>query len=422
MELLKKTSLIFITISLFVFFISGILLYVILKNTSDKNINRELMVEFENVSRNLDNLLDTGKTELILPLNLNIIKVEKPDVMIANGLTLKDTILTDPVNHSFQKYRKVTGYQNLNDFNYSITIYKSLIQSEELIEQLIIALTSMTILLILAVFFVTKNISGKIWSDFFKSLETIKGFELTKTKKVTLPPSDISEFNELNSVLNIMIDRIYSDFENLKEFTENITHEMQTPLAIIKSKFELFLQIENLSEEQAMVLSDITANISRLKKLNQGLVLLSRIENKQFTETNPVEIHQVVQDIVENLSYYSDSRNLQVSLEIDNPITVHMNNTLADVLISNLIKNAFVHSPENATVRIKASAKTLYVKNTGPDKLHNLKIFSRFVKANSKTNSLGIGLSLVRKICSQYGFEVGYTYEKKFHIFFIRFR
>jgi signal transduction histidine kinase len=420
MKLLTKTSLIFITISLFVFFISGILLYVILKQTTDQNINEELQIQFEHISRNLDQILNE-QDKLIIPYNTKIEKVHPDTVHISNEISLKDTILAGPATDSYQVYRQITGYLQSNGNIYRITSFKSLIQAEELIEQLIVALTSMAVLLILGVFFVIRTISERIWSDFFHSLEKIKKFDLSKDMKVELPPSDISEFNELNNVLNIMIGRICSDFENLKEFTENITHEMQTPLAIIKSKAELFLQSKELSEEQALILSQITSNVTRLTKLNKGLVLLSRIENNQFTETNNINMTALLRESLSNLDYLSDSKRLNVHINTSDSIHVSINKTLAEVLITNLIKNAFVHSPEEGTVVVESEENSILVKNSGKNELSDLKIFDRFVKSNFKTNSLGIGLSLVRNICSQYGFQIKYAFIDKFHVFTVVF-
>lgn len=421
MKLLTKTSFIFITISLFVFFISGIFLYIILKKASDRNINKELYTQFEHISRNLPAIIDTGKSEIYLPFNLYIQQTTSAGAHIANGIELNDTILHDPVSNSYQIYRKITGYSTTGNKTFKITVYKSLIQSDELLEQLIIAITSMTVLLILGVFFVARFISERIWSDFFHTLETIKKFDLSGNKKFDLPPSDMSEFNELNNVLNIMIARIYSDFENLKEFTENITHEMQTPLAIIKSKVELFLQSKDLSEDQALILNDVSANITRLTKLNKGLVLLSRIENEQFTGTDELNITELINDSLENMSYIPESKNLLVQKKLISPLVVPMNKSLAEILVNNLVKNAFVHTPDHGNVVIEENEKKVIIKNTGKDELNDLQIFERFVKGNFQSNSLGIGLSLVQKICSKYGFTIQYSYDKKYHVFTIDF-
>ena len=421
MKLLTKTSLIFITISLFVFFISGVFLYLIIKKTSDKNIDNELKTQFEHIGRSIPSLVDSTDTDLFLPFNFQIHKIDPSNRSNTSDLTIKDTILLDPYTNNYQIYRQITGFQFFGSNIYQITIFKSLIPSDELLEQLIIVFTSMTVLLILGVFFFTRNISERIWSDFFQSLDTIKKFDLAKNTKANLPPSDISEFNELNNVLNIMIARICSDFENLKEFTENITHEMQTPLAIIKSKAELILQMKNLSEEQAVILGEILNSISRLTKLNKGLVLLSQIENQQFAEINEVNFRQLIDESIDNLSFIADSKQLLVQNEVSKPIYIKMNRTLADILIGNLIKNAFVHSPEKGNVIIRFEGNVIIVSNTGLSELNDLKIFERFVKGNFKSNSLGIGLSLVRKICGKYGFSIQYSFNNKYHEFSIVF-
>jgi signal transduction histidine kinase len=106
---------------------------------------------------------------------------------------------------------------------------------------------------------------------------------------IKLEPSEIEEFSELNSSINHMTSKMSSDYKK-SEFTENASHEFQTPLAIIKGKIDLLLQENTLKEEAMTLLISIEEATSRLSRINKSLLLLSKIENQQYEKTDTVAV------------------------------------------------------------------------------------------------------------------------------------
>ncbi len=122
------------------------------------------------------------------------------------------------------------------------------------------------------------------------------------------------------------------------------SHEMQTPLAIIRSRIELMINQPELTEKVAGILGDITDANNRLTQLNRTLLLLAKIENNQFPETEEVNVSSMVDDIIEmygNL-YEPDFPTVQVNK--GEPLIIRANRSLVEILLSNIIKNAVIHN------------------------------------------------------------------------------
>jgi signal transduction histidine kinase len=238
-----------------------------------------------------------------------------------------------------------------------------------------------------------------------------------------LQDSDVKEFADLNRVLRAMTERIKNDYLNLKEYTENASHEIQTPLAIINSKLELLLQSGEMNEKQYKALADAYEASIRLSKYNSTLILLAKIENKQFPESKMVSPELILNTLLENLDDLIRSKKLVVVKQITPDMTVQMNPYLAEMLIVNLVKNAVRHNVKGGKLLLEVGETFLQISNTGPDlPLDNNLLFKRFYKSSSSPESLGLGLAIVQKICSLYGFEVSYSFWDQMHCLKICFK
>jgi signal transduction histidine kinase len=207
----------------------------------------------------------------------------------------------------------------------------------------------------------------------------------------------------------------------LKRFTENASHEIQTPLAIIKTKIELLAQSE-LNESQANVIQTLNDVVNRISKLNQSLLLLTKIENGQFADTECVNISKVLERHIINFEELAEAKNITITKNIIEECEVKMNESLAVVLISNIMVNAIKHNLSHGVIDIELEVNKLSVSNSGevPTKGAS-SLFERFEKDTSSADSLGLGLSIVKEICDRYGFQVNYNYTDKMHTISIRF-
>ncbi|MDR1585613.1 MAG: HAMP domain-containing histidine kinase, partial [Prevotellaceae bacterium] len=241
-----------------------------------------------------------------------------------------------------------------------------------------------------------------------------------------IPPLDnntrISEFKELGEAALEMSRRNAKVYESQKQFIENAAHELQTPLSISLTKLELLAAKENLSEEQLLEIDEIYRSLNRAVKLNKSLLLQARIENKQFFETKDVNITALVKENTSDLSDIFEEKNITVSIKEESDCVVPMNESLAQILVGNLLKNAFVHNITRGNIEIALSAGVLSVKNTGGKALDASLIFNRFYRSiDSKNNeSTGLGLAIAKSICDNYRFQLNYRYDKV-HIFTLKF-
>ena len=113
------------------------------------------------------------------------------------------------------------------------------------------------------------------------------------------------------------MEKIRTDFVNLKEFTENASHEIQTPLAIIKSKLEMVLQDKSLNDKQYQQIQAAFESTIRLSKLNEALLLLSRIENQQFVGQKEIDFCLLLQTRVQYLEELFDLKKIEVTMQLN---------------------------------------------------------------------------------------------------------
>jgi signal transduction histidine kinase len=277
------------------------------------------------------------------------------------------------------------------------------------------------ILLMLGVLFLANRLLlRRIWQPFYRTLEGIRAFNLSSRQLLPVEPTEIEEFQRLDEAARQMTEKISRDFEMLKSFTENASHEMQTPLAIINSKLDLLIQDPRMREEHHRPVQAMYDAIGRLRQLNQSLLLLTKIENNQFSQTESVDLAPLIEEKLTQLEDPLKDRQLQVHRELSG-MQVAINSYLADILLNNLLINAIRHNKTAGQVDIQLHKGSLRISNTGPAPSFDPEtIFDRFVKG-SHSGGTGLGLAIVRQICDNYQFGVDYTYAGDMHTVEIRF-
>ena len=220
-----------------------------------------------------------------------------------------------------------------------------------------------------------------------------------------------------------MMQKITSDFVILKEFTENASHEMQTPLAIIKSKLEHVMQDKTLTDRQHHQIKSAFESAIRLSKLNEGMLLLSRIENQQFVGKEEIDFCRLIQSKVEYLQELFDLKKVEVKLHLEDVVTISIHPMLADVLVNNLLSNAMKHNFENGRIIITAHQGALTFSNTGRCEAIDVDmLFKRFAKQSVSGESNGLGLSIADEICKTNHLQLNYYYQNEMHHFSLLFK
>jgi signal transduction histidine kinase len=304
-----------------------------------------------------------GSFENYIFLNSEVdIRIIKNDHHLKSSLF--DTVLLKKEQEAYVPYRALRFSHKSNHKTHQVTIYKSLVSSDLLVQQITLASILMVFVFMLLIYAMNQHVFEKVWSVFFRNLSKVENYDIKSQEKLEVELSEIEEFEKLNSVHLSMIERMQRDYLNLKELTANTSHELQTPLAIIKGKAELLLQSENISEKELTSINTILETANRLSKLNQSLLMISRIENNQYGEVSKIDLQKVLSNLIENYNILIDAR--QFDLQINSSeVYVQMNTVLVEVLISNLIKNAIVHGSENGKIQINLNKNQLLICNSG---------------------------------------------------------
>ncbi len=303
---------------------------------------------------------------------------------------------------------------------YRVSVSKSEEETEDLLQWIMLVTAAMVLLLLGILFLANRLLLRRLWQPFYQTLEGLRRFDLSRGHALAPVPSSITEFRSLQNVVEQMTEKIRKDYEMLKAFADNASHEMQTPLAIINSKLDLMIQDQKLDEKHHQPLQAMYDAVSRLRQLNQSLLLLTKIENNQFGQAAPIDILALVKKKIVQLEDMAKSRRLAVTTILQR-CELEMNAYLADILLNNLLGNAIRHNYDKGIVHIRLENEFLEISNTGaPLSFDPVTIFDRFTKG-AHSEGTGLGLAIVRQICDNYGFTLTYSYKEEMHVFRIQF-
>lgn len=276
-------------------------------------------------------------------------------------------------------------------------------------------------LLLIGLVLLNRRLSRKLWRPFYDSLTKIKDFDLNQHKAVHFGQTDITEFAELNANLNKLITGSISAYNQQKEFADNASHELQTPLAIVQSKLDLLLQSRSLTDEQYHIIEDAHKALTRVGRINKNLLLLTRIDNSQYREEESLDLSVILEKSIADFSPFAEAKQLITRADITRPVIIKSNKELLEILIHNLLNNAIRHSGRQGTILIHLTPHELIFANTGIATLHPDRLFKRFGTASSETPGTGLGLALVKQIADRYQWLIEYRFENSRHIFSLRF-
>jgi signal transduction histidine kinase len=313
--------------------------------------------------------------------------------------------------------RRLVFPLQINKETYKVTISEPLEGTRHLtilIVKIAIVTIFITLLLLVAI---NRSVLSRIWKPFYQSLAAIKSFHVDAPDKLLFPNSRIDEFRLMNSHFNLAAQNAVRDYKNLKEFSENASHEIQTPLAIIHSKLDLMVQQENLSEKQSELLRSVYASVNKLSKLQQSLLLLTKIDNRQFQKNDAIELKQEISNKIEQFHELWLTRGITCKAMMEETI-LHVNKELLDILLDNLFANATRHNIANGSIHIQLTEASFEISNSGINKsLDPGRIFKRFYKGAPNGDNNGLGLSIIKEICDVSAININYSYLDELHFF-----
>ncbi|MBD2754970.1 sensor histidine kinase [Spirosoma validum] len=417
MKLLAKTNRIYLAFSLVVYLLTALAFYQIVRLLIYDEVENRLRVE----RRDFDAYVRAHNTWSTIPYfvenKIDVVPVGRPEPFRE---VFTDTLIRNRYDDELIPFRQLTFYQPIQGRMHRVEIRKSLIQTYRLIEVITVTMILFLGLLLLGTFWFQGKLSGQLWHPFYDTLSRIKRFDLSSDTSLELDKPEITEFNELNDVLQKMAAKMQQDYRSLKEFTENASHEMQTPLALINAKVEQLIQTEQLSETQTQWIETIYQASRRISRLNQGLLLLAKIENRQFSDSQSIDLSNLLAEKLTDMEEVLLFKHLSVQVQTTAPFDVQLPGALADSLVTNLISNAIRHNQPKGRIELTSNADQLCLSNTGghlssdPERL-----FERFKKESTGPDSVGLGLAIVRQICDSYGLRIAYQETAGIHQFCI---
>ncbi len=363
----------------------------------------------------LETQTNSNNVFFITPVDINTALSNQKSYYRDTMIYLYDKMETEPA-------RALTQYF-IDEENraYKIEIFTSTIEKKDLIETIAWWLFTLALILLLTIIIVYVWIYKKSMKPLYLLLNWQKNYNLGKKNQPLPQMSSIKEFQELYIATNQSTQRVEKAFEEQKNFIGNASHEIQTPLAISINRLENILN-QDICEELAEEIVKTISTLEHLTRLNKTLLLLTKIENNQFLEKENLSLASIVNNSMEVFNEIYEYKNIKVSIEVESDLNVNINKTLCEVLINNLIKNAFIHNIENGEISIKIYSNKIVFSNTSKsNELDTEKIFQRFFKESSSNSSIGLGLSLVKSICNNNNINIDYYWQNNLHNFCLCF-
>lgn len=411
MRLIDKFTIWFIIITSIVLVVGGLIVFTRVQHEIDQEAIRRIKSHIDNIAQQLR---EGGTAE---QFKSEHVKISELDPSIATvDLNVYDTMAVyRPRMQALDRKLTVESSYKIENKHYRISMYDFVAEPDEIADGVRESLMWIFVMLLAIVGVTNVMISRRILSPFHKTLKAIENFSLKQDRDLKLPPTRTKEFQQLNYFLHKMTGKARADYRALKEFTENASHELQTPLAIIRGKLELLLE-SPIDDGQGKQILSALSSIEKLSKINHSLTLLNKLENQEFLAIEPVNISKNVQNILNDLSELIEMKSISLTTEIAENAKVLIHPSLADILIMNLFSNAIRHNVQEGMIHISLTSRRLLVENTGlvPEIALN-QAFERFKRTSQNNDSVGLGLAIVKQICEVSGLAIDYRYENNHH-------
>lgn len=313
----------------------------------------------------------------------------------------------------------ITIFRTEDERYMELVVYTPTIEKLDLLRAILGWIIFLYVLLLLIILSINIWVFRKNMKPLYVLLKWLDTSQLGKKNEPLENTAKITEFRKLNAATMAFAERGEKLFEQQKTFIGNASHEMQTPLAICRNRLEMLMEDETLTEHQLNELIKTHQTLENLTRMNRSLLLLCKIENGQFVDTRSVCLNDILAHYLDDYKEVYAYRNITVTVTTDSSFCVEMNDSLVSVLVTNLLKNSFVHNIDGGFIYIKITANTFEISNTGEKPLDRERIFERFYQGQKKEGSTGLGLALVDSICKANHLTIDYTYVENRHIFTI---
>lgn len=416
MRIITRFTLYYLGVTLIVLLVGGFIVYQNVQAEVDKEESLELKSWLDNTARRIRNGAPLVKLN-VDPVHVRILSAGHPEV----PFSVYDTVAMHRQLQRMERHLKARASYHINGEHYLISAYDVVVEPDDIVDAITKSAVRIIALLLLFVTVSSMLISRRILLPFQKTLKAIRNFNVRKQGRIKLPATNTHEFKQLNAFLTDMTAKAQADYRALKEFSENASHEMLTPLAIIRGKLELLAETDN-KDEQARLITAAHDAVVKLSRMGQSLTLLTKLSNQEFEATEPIDLTQSVEETLGTFADLIEMKGLRLSTDMAKDVKLKFNPVLADLLLTNLLSNAIRHNTEHGEIDIKLSNPKLVIRNTGPaPDGPPEQMFKRFRKGTQSKDSIGLGLSIVKQICDIAGAKIEYTFDEPWHTLSVEF-
>lgn len=303
---------------------------------------------------------------------------------------------------------------------YELSVSTPTIEKQDLRESIFYLLIGLFVILLVTILIINIWVFYRSMKPFYVLLHWLGDYRLGQTHKPLYNPTHTSEFQKLNDTVIRFAQHSEEVFQQQKQFIGNASHEIQTPLAVCRNRLEMLMEDETLTEQQLGEIIKTYETLEYVSKLNKSLLLLSKIDNHQYSETSKVCLNDILHSLIPDFEEVYAFKEVSLSLEENARLCADMNEVLATVLMTNLLKNAFVHNVEDGSIRITINRDSICFSNTGTlVALDEKRVFERFYQGNKKEGSTGLGLAIANAVCRQFKLELKYVFKDGMHQFWV---
>lgn len=415
MKLFTRYNRILMIISLFGLLLIGFLFYRMLIYYLDQQIDHDLVEEVMEVKEY------SAKGNFYQPHEFEDLVVQYKKIKKAIPYSsYADTLFYNPLKHRKETARYLKTELELVGQPYQVLVIASKFERQEQIRNICLIILLPVTMLFALMLLVNRILLRKIWTPFEQLLKNITAFNINHERPYEPVEMPVAEFRQLNKVLVALSGKVKSDYNEIKLFTENASHEMMTPLAVINSKLDNMLQSNVLGKEDGETLVELYKATSRLTKLNQSLLLLVKIDNNLLQDEEKVNLKSLIEEKQVYFQELITERNITVETILTD-VTISASRSLLEILINNLFSNVIRHNYDGGKIEVRLDADQIAFANTGHNKaLDPEKIFDRFYKDNASEGT-GLGLAILKQICNRQHYLLNYTYHQDLHTFTITF-
>jgi len=416
-KLLTKYNRVNLLVAVLVILVTGVIYYLVISQILNRQVEQDLEVEeqeifeFVRLNHRLPQVFKSNDQQIVFQ-------------KAGNAKISRHFINTDFFNSREKEKESGRGLISsvmVWDQKYKILIVESKVETDDLV-QIIFAITlAVVLILVIVLLLINRLILRTLWQPFYDSLLRLKAFTVAdKENYLKHKNCGIEEFDELNQAISLMAEKVIKDYQDLKAFTENASHELMTPIAVINSKLDSLLQTDQFSKNQSKILEGLYQSVARLTHLNKAMLLLAKIENQLMPDKRSIKMNVLLADQLDKFNELFSIKNITVTSFIGVK-EVTANEFLLEILLNNLISNAIRHNQKGGTIYMELNQQELIISNSGENTpLKTDEIFNRFSKSAASEGS-GLGLTISQQICTTNNWKLSYQYINHTHTFIIRF-